>query len=152
MRINGTYLDRLLQNIVPLIGPIGVFFVAGSEHTKFYHIVGFIGLFWALDTFIMSLKRPKTLRIGQNRILIGNSEFVPSAILKVTPMLDKRQSWDFRTLEFEVLNSGVTEKLRVMAKPVFFISDLMGRKSKTIRLLLEKFPELEEKFYEEIIE
>lgn len=147
MRLSGNYFDRLLVNVLPwtLIISIIIHFTKNDNDFKRTAIVFSISTaaFWLMDTFIIFFKfrKPKTLKF-QSTLLWGDREISPKDIFRIRPITDKRYRWSFDMIEVS-LNDGTTFFL--IDKPNHFIADILGKPSKTIKLIIEEYPELDEK-------
>ena len=147
MRLSGTYLDRLLINVLPFtfIGSLIIHFAKKSSLEITLLLFGFTTLlFWALDSLFIFFKRLKTLRMD-NGIYLDEVQVSPKDIIQIIPVSDSRRRWEFKTIKFIVKKEGSFETISVMEKPRSIIEDIMGKKSKTLGPLFEEFPELRKK-------
>lgn len=148
MRLSGNYFDRLLLNILPyvIVGIIVIYFTKENTDPSALLFVLLIltVFFWTIDTLIIYIKfkKPKSLRINNAVLLLGNDVINPEDIVKITPVKDKRMRWTFKMIEF-TLNDG--RVFMIIDKPQTLIEDLKNKPSKTLEKLFEKYPELKTK-------
>lgn len=147
MRISGNYFDRLLINVLPWTFVIGIILHFTKEkgdlkQTAFVFLISTTA-FWLMDTLIIYFKfrNPKTLKL-QSTLLWGDREILIKDIFRIRPITDKRYRWSFDMIEFS-LTDGTTFYL--IDKPMHFIANILGKPSKTIRRLVEEYPELNDK-------
>lgn len=146
MRISGSYTDRLLINILPWVALVSVIIhFTNTNDFKQTAIVFFITsvALWLMDTLIIffKFKKPKTLKLDTS-LYWGERVILPKDIFRIRPLTDKRYRWSFHMIEFG-LSDGTT--FFVIDKPNHFVAEILGKPSKTLKKLMEKFPELDEK-------
>ncbi len=146
MRLSGNYIDRLMVNILPwtLIISIIIHFtkVDDLKRTAFVFLIT-TAAFWLMDSLIIFFKfgKPKTLKL-YTKLLWGDREISPQDIFRITPITDKRYRWSFDMVEFNLTDGTM---FYIIDKPKHFIADILGRPSKTIKLLLNEYPQLDDK-------
>ena len=153
MKISGTYLDRLLLIILPLLVVVWLFHSLVKKEdleANVYIFLIFAGVLWIIDSCVLALKKIKPLYL-KDTVYIGDRKIDPKCIIKIIP-LTQGARWEYKSIEIQVLADGKIEKFRVLPKPVFFINYIMGHKSSTIKILVDRFPELKDKVSDEVRE
>jgi hypothetical protein len=145
MRLSGNYFERLLIYIVPwtLCASLVVYLVRRDFNALVFVFFVFTLLFWLIDTLIIyfKFKNPKPLRL--NGTLSWSRREIPiKDIFRIRPITDSRKSWSFHMIEFQ-LTDGTT--FFIIDRPKNFVSDIMGRPSKTLKMLTDQCPELIDK-------
>jgi hypothetical protein len=172
MRISGSYFERYLVLMFPqhlLVYALFLLADAKENAVIIIYLVPISLLYWLLlDALIIynKFKDPKPLRF--DKTLVWNGQILLAQdIVSIVPityrLINNTGRWclHFRMIEFH-LNNG--EVFYIIDKPTNFISDLIGSSailsnftgflgftiegSKTLGLLIEKCPELEEKITE----
>jgi hypothetical protein len=100
-----------------------------------------------MDALTLLPKRIKRLTIANNCLTFGKDIISVESILSITPKKDKRRGIDIKTIEIEYLIDGRTKRQRTITKPTFF--DLFGKKFKIINILVDQFPNLQDKVMDE---
>ena len=149
MRLNGTYIDRLMFNILPIIvvAMTFVYFIkqASLKSTCIAAFL-FILFFWAVDSYVIYRRHPKSLRIDHG-LLIDRSKVSVTDIVdirKVTYKPGRFWTWDY--FIFSIKEGSALKTINIIEKPQTLIEIILGRKSKTLTPLFVHFPELKEKF------
>ena len=151
MRLSGSYLDRLLYNILPVTIFAGLIFYFTKPNTQFFFaieaLIGISITYWILDTIIIytKFKKPKQLKINEGCLFINQEKINPTDIDKVTPLNDRRARWLFEMIELK-LKDGRT--FMFIDKPQTIIS-IFNRESQTITRLIKEYPELKTKIKSE---
>lgn len=150
MRLSGNYFDRLLFNVLPWTFTVSlIIHFTKSGDVKRTTIVFLISTFafWLMDTLIIffKFKKPKPLRLDI-KLIWGDTEILPTEIWRIRPIRDKRYRWSFKMIEVS-LNDGTNFYL--IDKPNHFVADILGKRSKTIKRLVEEYPELDTKITEQ---
>lgn len=145
MRISGNYFERLLWNVIPwtFIVALIVLFVKGGTKTAIFAFLISSTAFWIMDTLIIFFKFKNPKKLSTDTLLNWNGRIIPTnEITKITPIKDNRYRWSFKMVELQ-LKDGTS--FMIIDKPQNFIFEIMSKPSRTIKLLLEKHPELKEK-------
>lgn len=104
-------------------------------------------ILWTFDILTILPKGIKRLTIKNDYLILGDDKILVDDILSITPRKDQRRGIDIKTIEIEYLKNGLIAKQRIITKPVLF--DLLGKKFKSIDLLVDRFPSLREMVMEE---
>jgi hypothetical protein len=140
MRINGTYLDRLLWCVLPYMIIVGsTLYVFIGEKIDLLILLIPTTLLWLLDSSTIYFKKLKTLRINQT-LFFDKKEITSDNIVQIKPEKIVQGRFTYNAIKFTVRENGKLEKYRVLAKPILIFSK---KRSKTFDLLFEQFPELE---------
>lgn len=154
MRISGTYFDRLIYIWMPII--LAVFGIAlackkVSLHRDYMIFLDTTVLFWTIDIlFMVAFRRLKPLIIN-GEIKLGQLSVSPSQISAITPVTYMKGKLECKTIEFRIHQQNKAFVISVMDKPMTFIEEIMGKESKTLAKLFDRFPELEKKLHMEVI-
>lgn len=148
MNINGTYLDRLLWNVLPITFLVGLIIYLIEGKFEFVVLVGITILFWLMDTLIIYFKfRPSRLRhSATNDLFLNNKKINTNEIFIITPICDQRMKWSFKMINLTLTNG---ETITIIDKPQTFIEDIMNKQSKSLKILFEKYPDLKSKLTSE---
>ncbi len=149
MRLNGTYLDRLIFGIMPVmfLSMLFIYFF-NQPSSKTLFVTGLICtlLFWLGDSYVVYRRRPKSLHLDHDLFIDGikvsDNEIVD--IRKITYKPGRFWTWDYFT--FTVQRGGKMENINILERPHTLIHILMGKESKTLKLLFERFPGLKAKY------
>lgn len=150
MRISGNIFDRLRIRILPVCLIFGILFFLMTDKslTDFGKpFIAAIAILWLFDSLTILTKRIKQLSIDGNSLTLGKDVISFQDILSITPRNDKRKGINIKTIEIEYLKDGQTKKQRTITKPIFL--DFLGKKFKTIDILVDRFPDLRDKVMEE---
>ena len=149
MRLNGTYIDRLIINIIPIIIIVSVLIHFTKEVSlKTNFIVGLmLTLFlWIGDSYVIYRRQPKSLNL-ENDIIIDHLSVSPQDIENIKKITYKPGLfWTWVYFVFTVKSGEVVNAITVIEKPQTLIETLMGKESKTLTPLFRKFPDLKDKF------
>ncbi|RFC53663.1 hypothetical protein [Brumimicrobium aurantiacum] len=147
MTISGTYLDRFISIILPIVLLVSVILIITTREI-YTLLVGIIIalLIWLLDTIILYKKYNKPVQVKIEKQLLVNNEVIDSNdILSITPITDNRIRWDFKLVTITLSDNRI---IHFIEKPQFFIHDIMDKPSKSIQLIIDNLPELKEKIQE----
>ncbi len=144
MTLSGTYLDRLLLNVLPWTIFAAIFSYFSGGDFNVYVLIILTTILWAIDTLIIyfKFKKPKPLRVNDS-LWIGDENISPTDIDTITPVTDQRMKWSLKMIEFSLTDG---RKLMVIDKPQTFVENLMNKPSKTLKKLFAEYPELKTKF------
>ncbi len=151
MRLSGNYFDRLLWCILPLtLFALGILCIDSKERkTVLVCSCIFTFTFWLIDTLIIYFKFKKPKRLTFDTALRCNGEILlPTDIDQITPVANNRNRMMIYMVEFKLVDNT---RFFVIDKPRFFLAEIFGQKSRTIKKLLQCLPELAPKVKEERI-
>lgn len=151
IRISGTLLDRLLIRLLPIAILLGIIIYNTTSSNFLTFTKGWVIsviVIWLFDSAALISKRIKGLFIIDNKLRIGKDLIDADELLSINKKRDERQGTVIRTIELEYLKDNRLVKAQIISKPTLF--DLLGRKTKTIDLLTRKFPDLTNRFFEEV--
>lgn len=148
MRINGTYLDRLLWNVLPWTMLVGLFIYLTKGSIEFVVLVGLTVLLWLMDTLIIYFKfRPSTLKYtATDDLFINKNKINITDITTITPIYDQRMKWSFKMIKLSLADG---QTIMIIDKPQIFYKEILNKPSKTLKILFEKYPDLKSKLTSE---
>lgn len=148
MKINGTYLDRLIWNVLPFTIFAGILLTITKGKTYIIIVVWLTSLIWLLDCLIIYFKfKPFALKYSiENGLSFNEKEINPDKIISITPITNKRLQWTFKMIKI-ALKDG--ETFFFIDKPKSIIKELKQEKSKSLKKLIELYPELVNKIKDE---
>lgn len=148
MRLSGTYFDRLLFNVLPwtIFGGIVIYSTKRDNNifVLIYAMAITTAALWTIDTIIIytKFKKPKSLRIDNGELLLGDEEINSKDIEEITSLTDNRLKWSFKMLQLRLKDGRI---FMVIDKPQTFIADLWNKNSKTLTKIVDEYPELKTK-------
>ena len=151
MRISGTLLDRLLIRFLPIAILFGVILYLTTSNDFLDFLKKWTGILFILYTFdsvVIISKRIKRLVIVGDKLKIGEDIVSLDSLLAINKVRDERRGIVIRTIELGYLKNGMVKKVQIITKPT--LGDILGRKTKTIDLLLSRFPVLTTKIFGEV--
>lgn len=151
MRVSGTLLDRLLIRFLPvailpgaiLYGTISFGFL---EFLKIW--LAILLILWVFDSILLLTKGIKRLSIVDEKLKVGSDIISTDSLLAISKVRDERRGTVIRTIQLEYLKDGMLRKVQIITKPT--LGDIFGRKTKTIDILISKFPDLTTKVFGEV--
>lgn len=148
IRLSGTYLDRLLFNIVPWILLMSILFYLLKNDIKITLITFLLATiaFWIMDSVIIffKYKNPKRL-VEKNGLFLGKQPLSNDNIIQITPLSDRRIRWSFELVELKMSDSTIH---MIIDRPRTIIQEFNDKPSKTILRLITLYPELRDKISE----
>lgn len=150
MIVSGNLFERLVVKILPLSFIFGLPFYLITNKTVDHFIKPFVWaiiILWTFDSLTILSKKVTRMKITGDQVILGKDRIHSDDILSIVPRKDKRRGIDIKTIEIEYLKDGLTQKKRIITKPVFL--DILGKKFKTIDLLVDRFPNLRDRVMEE---
>lgn len=145
MRLSGNYFERLLINILPWILFASIILFLTRKDIYAVVLVFFVltAALWLMDTLIIyfKFKNPKTLRLN-GTLSWSKREILPKDIFRIRPITDKRYRWSFEMIEFNLVDGTI---FFIIDKPQHFFTVILGKPSKTLKMLTDQFPELNDK-------
>ena len=103
-------------------------------------------MIWVFDSIALLTKRIKRLSIVGDKLKMGNDLIDPkNDLLTIHRKRDERRGTTIRTLELEYLKNGMMVRQQTITKPVF--GDFLGRRTRTIEILINEFPFLQDKVF-----
>ncbi len=151
MRISGTLLDRLLIRLFPIAALLGsiLYFTTSTyllDFTKTWTLM--LIIVWIFDGIFLVSKRIKRLSIIDDKLKIGDDIIESEDLLSINKLRDERRGTVIRTIELEYLKNNMLIKAQIITKPT--LGDFLGRKTKTIDILKNKFPDVKAKIFGEV--
>ncbi|RZK01885.1 MAG: hypothetical protein EOO46_18935 [Flavobacterium sp.] len=103
-------------------------------------------LFWLGDSYVVYRRRPKSLHLDHDLLIDGIkvSENDIVDIRKITYKPGRFWTWDYFT--FTMKKGDKIENINIFERPHTLIHILLGKESKTLTLLFDRFPGLKEKY------
>ncbi len=149
MRISGTYIERLIYLFIPMSFLAAMLLWIFAVDTDVI-IKGFVTLAlvcWLADTLIILFyyKNPQKLVLEGEQIRYGSNNLAFSEIKSIEIITDRFYRFTFRMIKIELFSSKTVYSI---AKPVFIIDLIKGRKSKT-EDIIRSIPELKDKLLTE---
>lgn len=144
MRISATYIDRLIWNVMPWTIGIGLVVAVPMGGDGIVLIASLTLLYWSMDTLVIHFKyKPISLKIGDEGEMILNNEVLdPHEIASIIELHDARINWSFEMIKITLVNGM---EFYFIDKPQNIVYYLLGKPSKSLRLLFKRFPHLENK-------
>lgn len=151
MRISGTLLDRLLIRFFPFAFFLGVILYLTStndflDFLKKWTVI--LLLLWMFDSVALITKKIRRLSIVDGKLKIGDDLVRPENLLAINKVRDERRGTVIRTIELEYLYNDMLRKVQIITKPT--LGDFFGRKTKTIDILIDKFPILSTRVFGDV--
>jgi len=150
MRFSGTYIDRLIWFFIPMSFLVAILLWIFSIDTDII-IKSFVTLTlvcWSADTLsiLINYKNTQSLILEGRQLRYGNDNIAFSEIKSIEIITARCfRRWTYRMIKIELFTS---KTIYSIAKPVFIIDLIKGRKSKT-EDLIQSVPELKNKLITE---
>ena len=149
MRLNGTYLDRLIIKIIPITVIASVLLYFSKQTTlKSIVLAGIIlTLFlWILDSFIIYRRHPISMKLT-DELFFDNILISPSDIEDIRQITCKPgRFWTWEYFEFSIRIGNDLKIFNVIEKPQTLIETWLGKESRTLTPLFTRFPDVKKKF------
>lgn len=146
MRINGTYFERLLHNILIISLPILIFsgFLWGVKGNLIIYYSSFIIIIlilWLFDILYIYFNfKPKHIKVLESNLFIDRKTIDVNGIIKIIPFTKLANKYWLDMVYIKTIN----EEFYFIDKQKFFWKSIK-EKSNSLKLLLSVFPELQPK-------
>lgn len=147
MIISGTYLERFILIILPIVSPITVIlFIATGEYYTLLVGILIAFLIWLFDTITLYKKYNKPVEVKiEKQLTVNNVVIDLNDIISITPITDERMRWSFKLVTITLSDNRI---IYFIEKPQFFINYILDKPSKSIQIIIDNLPELKNKIQE----